>query len=397
MTTSAAARLVLERADELAGFTEEPGRITRPLASPSLAQAMGRLREWMEAAGMETRSDALGNLVGRRGGGPALMIGSHLDSVADAGRYDGILGVLVGLAVVEALDEDVPVELVAFADEEGLRFQSTFLGSRAFVGKLEADELELRDPDGVTLGEAIEGPLGEPLFDGARAYFEVHIEQGPVLEAAGLPLGVVTAIAGQTRFNLAFEGHAGHAGTTPMDLRRDALGAAAEFVLAAERLANDTPGLVATVGEIGIPHGACNVIPGRVEATLDIRHQDDAVRERAIATLREQTDQICERRRDHRELVADRRARRDAVHAGARRAPGRGGRRDRRRGPRAAERRRPRCGHDGRRDRHRDAVRPQRRRHQPPPGRVRRGGRRGAGDRGRDPLRHRARPRRGGA
>jgi len=303
---------VLERADELAGFTEEPGRITRPLASPSLAKAMGRLREWMEAAGMETRSDALGNLAGRRGGpGPALMIGSHLDSVADAGRYDGILGVLVGLAVVEALDEDVPVELVAFADEEGLRFQSTFLGSRAFVGRLAPHELELRDPDSVTLGEAIgvdapggpreaaprdAGPLGEPLFEGARAYFEVHIEQGPVLEAAGLPLGVVTAIAGQTRFNLTFDGHAGHAGTTPMDLRRDALGAAAEFVLAAERLANDVPGLVATVGEIGIPHGACNVIPGRVEATLDIRHQDDAVRERAIATLRHQTGQICERR-----------------------------------------------------------------------------------------------------
>jgi allantoate deiminase len=124
----------------------------------------------------------------------------------------------------------------------------------------------------------------------------VHMEQGPVLEAEGLPLGVVTAIAGQTRFNLAFDGHAGHAGTTPMDLRHDALGAAAEFVLAAERLANETPGLVATVGEIGIPHGACNVIPGRVDATLDIRHQDDSVRIAAIATLREQTDTICARR-----------------------------------------------------------------------------------------------------
>jgi hydantoinase/carbamoylase family amidase len=308
---SEAARRVLERADELAGYTEEPGRITRPLASPSLAAAMARLRGWMEAAGMQTRSDALGNLAGRRGGpGPALMMGSHLDSVADAGRYDGILGVLVGLAVVEALDDDVPVELVAFADEEGLRFQSTFLGSRAFIGRLEPDELELRDPDGVTLGEAIgvaadsepggdggaASLLGEPLFEGARAYFEVHIEQGPVLEAAGVPLGVVTAIAGQTRFNLAFEGHAGHAGTTPMAMRRDALAGAAEFVLAAERLAHETPGLVATVGEIGIPHGACNVIPGRVDATLDIRHQEDAVRERAIETLRSETDAICARR-----------------------------------------------------------------------------------------------------
>jgi allantoate deiminase len=185
---------------------------------------------------------------------------------------------------------------VAFADEEGLRFQSTFLGSRAFIGKLKPDELALTDPEGTTLRDAIGADLGEPLYHGARAYFEVHIEQGPVLEAEDVALGVVTAIAGQSRFNLTFEGHAGHAGTTPMNLRRDALGAAAEFVLAAERLAVQTPGLVATVGELGIPHGACNVIPGRVEATLDIRHQDDAVRERSIQALREAADAIGERR-----------------------------------------------------------------------------------------------------
>src|SRR3954468_4949506 len=289
-----AAHRVLARADELAAFTEEPGRITRPLATPALAQAMARLRDWMDEAGLETRSDALGNLAGRRG--PAgLIIGSHLDSVADAGRYDGILGVLVGLAVVEELD--VPVELVAFADEEGLRFQSTFLGSRAFVGRLEPGELELRDPDGITLREAIGADAVAPLYDGtARAYFEVHIEQGPVLESEDLPLAVVTAIAGQTRFNLAFEGHAGHAGTTPMPLRRDALAAAAEFVLAAERAAREEPALVATVGELDIPHGACSVIPGHVHATLDIRHQDDAVRERAISALQDEAAAIGARR-----------------------------------------------------------------------------------------------------
>src|SRR3954471_8409471 len=153
-----AARRALARANELATFTEEPGRITRPLATPSLAAAMGRLREWMEAAGLETRSDALGNLLGRRRA-PALIMGSHLDSVADAGRYDGILGVLVGLAVVEALDRDVPLELVACADEEGLRFQSTFLGSRAFAGRMDAHELEVEDRDGVALGQAIGGVL----------------------------------------------------------------------------------------------------------------------------------------------------------------------------------------------------------------------------------------------
>jgi allantoate deiminase len=295
------AREALLRADELAAFSEEPGAITRPLASPSLAAAMDRVRGWMEDAGMATRRDALGNLVGRREGrGPGtLVMGSHLDSVADAGRYDGILGVLVGLAVADAVGElPVALEVAAFADEEGLRFQSTFLGSRAFVGRLEPEELGLRDAHGVTLGEAIgasdPGPALVP--NDIRAYFEVHIEQGPVLEAAGHPLGVVTAIAGQSRFNLAFDGHAGHAGTTPMTLRRDALGAAAEFVLAAERAAHAEPGLVATVGEIGIPHGACNVIPGRVEATLDIRHQDDAVRERAIAALRAEADAICARR-----------------------------------------------------------------------------------------------------
>src|SRR5262249_19740061 len=149
---SDAARRVLARADELATFTEEPGRITRPLASRSLAAAMDRVREWMEAAGLETRSDALGNLAGPRGN-PALVMGSHLDSVADAGRYDGILGVLVGLAVAE--ETDVGLEVVAFADEEGLRFQSTFLGSRAYIGQLAPDELNLRDPDGITLAQAI--------------------------------------------------------------------------------------------------------------------------------------------------------------------------------------------------------------------------------------------------
>jgi allantoate deiminase len=205
------------------------------------------------------------------------VIGSHLDSVADAGRYDGILGVLVGLEVAQALP-DVPLEVVAFADEEGLRFGSTFLGSRAYLGQ--PIERPVRE---------VVGELGPPLFRGARAYFEVHIEQGPVLEAEGLPLGVVTAIAGQSRFNLAFEGHAGHAGTTPMELRRDALAAAAEFVLAAERAGG-------TVGVIRVPGGAVNVIPGRVEATLDIRHQDDAERKRAIEALRAEIDASCARR-----------------------------------------------------------------------------------------------------
>jgi allantoate deiminase len=291
----AAARRVLARADELATYTEEPGRITRPVATRAMAGARARVREWMQAAGLQTRVDAVGNLSGRRGGA-TLVLGSHLDSVADAGRYDGVLGILVALEVAHATE--VPLEVVAFADEDGLRFRSRYLGSRAYVGALGDEDLGLRDAQGVTLLEAIGGePAGPPLHDPAtRAYLEVHIEQGPVLEAEGLALGVVTAIAGQSHARLSFTGRAGHAGTTPMQLRRDAVAAAAEFVLAAERAALAEPGLVATVGRLDVPHGAVNVIPGRAELTLDLRHQEDAVREAAIARLRAAAEEIARRR-----------------------------------------------------------------------------------------------------
>jgi allantoate deiminase len=281
---SAAAR-VMARADELAALTEEPGRITRPLGSAALDGAMERVREWMEEAGLATRRDALGNLVGRLEGGPGtLLLGSHLDSVADAGRYDGVLGVLIALECVQKLP--LSLEVAAFADEDGLRFGSSYLGSRAYLGRLDDTDWALRDDAGVSLRDAIADDAAPLAPDDLRAYFEVHIEQGPVLEAAGVPLGVVTAIAGQSHATLVFEGVAGHAGTTPMELRHDALAAAAEFVLAAEQIARGEPGLVATVGRISVPGGAVNVIPGRVDATLDVRHADDAVRSRAIQALR---------------------------------------------------------------------------------------------------------------
>jgi allantoate deiminase len=304
------ARRTRTRADAIATFTEEPGKITRPLATPAMVAATARVEEWMRAAGMETRVDAIGNLVGRwapaGAGAGTLVIGSHLDSVADAGRYDGVLGVLAGLAVVEGLRErgaepPFAIEVVAFADEEGLRFQSTLLGSRAFTGRLDEAELTVRDAEGTALADALRAAGGDPdrLAEAARdpadllGWFEVHIEQGPVLEARDLPLGVVSAIAGQNRFRVAFAGLAGHAGTVPMDLRRDALAAAAEFVLAAERVARAEPGLVATVGQIAVPDGAVNVVPGRAEVTLDIRHQDDEVRRAAIARLRAQTGETA--------------------------------------------------------------------------------------------------------
>lgn len=288
-----AARRVLARADELATYTEEPGRITRPVATRAMALARARVREWMHLAGLETRVDALGNLAGRRDGpGGLLAIGSHLDTVADAGRYDGMLGILVGIEVAERAERKLDV--VAFADEDGLRFKSRYLGSRAFIGELNDGDLALRDAQGLTLLEAIGGASVPPLYDPAtRAYFEVHIEQGPVLEAEGLALGVVTAIAGQSHARIAFSGLAGHAGTTPMHLRRDALAAAADFVLSVEQTALDEPGLVATVGELEVPRGAVNVIPGQVELTLDVRHQDDAVRLAALARLRATGEEIA--------------------------------------------------------------------------------------------------------
>jgi hydantoinase/carbamoylase family amidase len=288
-----AARRVLARADELATYTEEPGRITRPVATRAMALARARVREWMHLAGLETRVDALGNLAGRRDGpGGLLVIGSHLDTVADAGRYDGMLGILVGIEVAERAERKLDV--VAFADEDGLRFKSRYLGSRAFIGELSDADLALRDAQGLTLLEAIGGASVPPLYDPAtRAYFEVHIEQGPVLEAEGLALGVVTAIAGQSHARIAFTGLAGHAGTTPMHLRRDALAAAADFVLSVEQTALDEPGLVATVGELEVPRGAVNVIPGQVDLTLDVRHQDDAVRLAAVARLRATGEEIA--------------------------------------------------------------------------------------------------------
>ena len=255
------------------GFTEEPGRITRPLATPALAGAMARVREWMIEAGLEPVSDAIGNLVGRRGPGPRLIIGSHLDSVADAGRYDGILGVLVGLEVAAATD--VPLEVVAFADEEGLRFQSTFLGSRAYVGAITPEE------------EAMVGiELGEPLFDGAYGYLEVHIEQGPVLVGRGRAArrghGDLRPVALQRR--LQRRGRArgddadGDARATRWPPRPSSC--SPPSASPATRTASWPPS-----GELRVPHGACNVVPGRVELTLDVRHADDVVRADAVATL----------------------------------------------------------------------------------------------------------------
>jgi allantoate deiminase len=293
----------MERADLLARCSQGPG-ITRVYGTPAHSSASGTVSGWMKAAGMAVRRDAVGNVIGRYEGrdpeGPPLVLGSHLDTVRDAGRWDGVLGVLAAIAVVERLHVEgtrpaPPLEVVAFADEEGARFGTGYLGSAVLAGRLDEAELERADADGVTLREAIREYGGDPdgLAAAARVpgslagYAEVHIEQGPVLEERGAPLGIVSAISGQTRARLRFSGTAGHAGTVPMELRHDALGAAAELVLAAEALARKTAGLVATVGRLDVEPGAPNVIPEAAELSLDVRHPEDTERVAAVARLRE--------------------------------------------------------------------------------------------------------------
>jgi len=294
--------MVMERCDVLAGFSEEPGHVTRRFATPALRLASDALAEWMRAAGMDVRRDNIGNLIGRyeanRPGARTLLLGSHLDSVRDAGRYDGPLGVLAALACVERLHEHgrrlpFAIEVLAFADEEGVRYRTAYLGSQVVAGCFDLAQLALADADGVTMDEAIRAFGGDPSNlagdacsdDDLLGYCEVHIEQGPVLEARGYPVGVVTAIAGQSRFAITFTGVAGHAGTVPMELRHDALVAAAEFIGWANTYARREPGLVATIGQIDAYPNVSNVIPGRVTMSLDVRHQDDEQRFRAIERL----------------------------------------------------------------------------------------------------------------
>jgi allantoate deiminase len=293
------ARKVLDRCDELARLTEEEGRLTRRFATPALRAAGDRVAEWMRAAGLETSRDPVGNVLGRRGSG-GLLLGSHLDTVRDAGRYDGMLGVLVAIACAEQAPG--PVEVVAFADEEGTRYGTAYLGSAALAGRFDPAWLSRRDADGVAMADALREFGGDPDAIGSarlgvRGYVEVHIEQGPVLEARGVPVGVVDAIAGQTRSRVTFTGTPGHAGTVPMDLRRDALVAAAEWIVSVDVYGRLHEGVVATVGEAAVAPGASNVIPGRVVASLDVRHSDDSVREQACAALRARAEVVAGARR----------------------------------------------------------------------------------------------------
>jgi allantoate deiminase len=286
------AATVLERCDRLAGVSEDPDRLTRRYGTAALEEARELVAGWMREAGLEPRVDAVGNLIGRRGEGPAFVLGSHLDSVVDAGRYDGPLGVLVGIACAERV-AGIPLEVVAFADEEGVRYGTAYLGSAALAGRFDPAWPALRDADGIALGDLLRGDPASAARDPAEllGYLEVHIEQGPVLERLGEPVGAVTAITGQSHAEVELRGRAGHAGTVPMEGRQDALCAAAELVLAAEALARG--GAVATVGKLAVAPGARNVIPAHAALTVDVRHGDDAARRATVGALRERAEEIA--------------------------------------------------------------------------------------------------------
>ena len=311
---AARAATIMARCDELGAISEEPDRLTRRFATPALRRAMELVAGWCRAAGMATWFDAAGNLRARYEGDGTdrrtLLLGSHLDSVRDAGKYDGPLGVLTALGVIEELHargERLPcaIEVLAFADEEGLRYQTSYLGSLAALGQVPPDWLDRADEDGVTMRQALLAYGGDPTSLAARipslpwgrddllGYCEVHIEQGPVLEAANAPVGIVSAIQGGSRSRVDFSGIAGHAGTVPHHLRHDALCAAAEFILAVEAAMREMPGLVATVGQIAAQPGAINVIPGHAAVSLDVRHPDNAARAAAALALRDRAARVA--------------------------------------------------------------------------------------------------------
>lgn len=299
----------MQRCDTLALCTDEPGRVTRLFLSPAMRQAHATLTPWFQSAGLTVHTDALGNLIGRRHGPPEskrLLIGSHIDSVPNAGKYDGVLGVLIGLAVAEALEHEplaIGLDILAFSEEEGVRFAKPYLGSRAIASTFDSAWLARTDEAGITLTQAIENfgldptQLPAAAYDSLEilGYIEPHIEQGPLLESRGEALGVVTSIIGQSRLRLSFRGRAAHAGTTPMDNRQDALVAAATFIAAVRRTASETPDLRATVGRVEVTPNAPNVVPALVELSLDVRHAEDEVREQAIINLLDEAYQLAQR------------------------------------------------------------------------------------------------------
>ncbi|UYZ12752.1 Zn-dependent hydrolase [Brevibacillus sp. WF146] len=292
---------------------QESGGVTRLSFTPEERAAKDLVRGFMEEAGLSVREDEAGNLIGRKEGrnpqAPVVLVGSHLDSVFNGGNFDGPLGVLAGVEVLQTMNEqgvttEHPIEVIAFTDEEGARFSYGMIGSRAIAGLLKREELEHRDKDGISIAEAMRASGLDPDAVGraarpkgsVKAYVELHIEQGKVLESRGLSVGVVSGVAGPLWLKFVLEGEAGHAGATPMALRRDPLAAAAEIMLVIEREVRQTGTAVGTVGQVTVSPGGVNIIPGRVEFSLDLRDVDKAVRDRVEQEIVRQAEAICRER-----------------------------------------------------------------------------------------------------
>jgi allantoate deiminase len=305
---------ILQRINELASISEQPGVITRTFGTEAFIKAQALVAQWMQQAGLQTRIDNIGNVRGRLSSQQAdaktLVIASHIDTVINAGKFDGPLGVIMGLDVIEQLiQQNIPlpfhIELIAFSDEEGVRFHTTYLGSKVVAGTFDNNLLAKQDRTGTTLQQVMHlmGGHADRLQHDAipetdwLGYFEIHIEQGPVLYEKNIPVGVVSAIAGQKRIAITFRGEAGHAGTVPMEMRSDALCAASEFILAVEEFAKtSTHNIVATIGKLDITHAASNVIPGEVTCTLDLRSATNTVLSSCYKNLEQLAKTICDRR-----------------------------------------------------------------------------------------------------
>ena len=304
---------IADRLLELAAVSDEPGCLTRLYLGPAHRKAADLVAGWMREAGMAARIDAAGSVVGRYkagdGGMQTLMLGSHIDTVRDAGRFDGALGVVTAIEVVRTAFRSgkrfpFAIEVVAFGDEEGVRFASTLGGAKALAGRFDLKALDEIGEDGVSRRAALKAfgcnpsRLSEEAIspDRSLGYVEVHIEQGPVLEQEGLPVGIVTAIDGVTRATVEVEGIAGHAGTVPMTMRHDALAASAEMLTAVENRARSRSNLVATAGKIDVPGSAVNTIPGRTRFTLDVRSPSDQERISAVDDIKRLVAAIAQRR-----------------------------------------------------------------------------------------------------
>ncbi len=302
---------LMQRLEEIAQFSEGGPGVTRRPFTEEHRRANDMIATWMQKAGLEVQTDAAGTLIGRKAGAPdakTLLIGSHQDTIRQGGKYDGIFGIALPILVLEALHErklPYAVEVLAFADEEGVRFPTALMGPRVLAGTFDSANLLKTDKDGVSLTEALSDFGGNP--DGIAAakrdpsdllgYLELHIEQGPVLESLGLPVGIVTAICGIERWTVELEGQAAHAGTTPMGLRRDAFAGAAEIALAVESYCRETDGLVGIVASIALQPNVPNAIPGKATFSIELRASEDSIREDAADAISKKVEAVSATRR----------------------------------------------------------------------------------------------------